>query len=103
MSIPRSISSDLNEEDNATIASAFLYKNNSRLSNIFIRIVFRIASTAIIDAGQISRNSKIKGRRRRTESNHPESAVKNWGDVATITSGFFWKSPAVNPEIIKVI
>ena len=45
-----------------------------------------IAPTALMLSGQRSRTSIIQGMRRNHDKARPLKAVKNWGEVATMTS-----------------
>ena len=47
----------------------------------------RRAPTASMDSGQMSRTSRTKGRRLSRAAHTPAHPQKNWGDVATMTSG----------------
>ena len=60
---------------------------------------FRIAPTAVIDAGHISLNSKTNGILLTADNANPPIAVKNCGEVAT--SQVFLKQTSANAAIIK--
>ena len=67
-----------------------------------IKLLFFIAPTAAIDSGQRSRTSIIQGLILKKDNNLPLTAVKNWGDVATIISVLI-NRPTINEETPKEI
>ena len=71
----------------ATMWSADWYIRRSIISRIRRSQRFRIAPTAQIDSGQISRISRTSGIRFSRETSTPAHPQKNCGDVATTTSG----------------
>ena len=62
----------------------------------------RRAPTAAMDAGHRSPSSKTKGTPRAAPAAHPATAVKNWGDVAAIRSGFSCHRAAAKPVTMKL-
>ena len=59
-----------------------------------------IAPTARIDSGHRSRSSNTHGRLFTVAARYAAQAVKNCGDVPTMTSTFFTNSDAMNAEIM---
>ena len=61
-----------------------------------------MAPTAAMEAGQRSPSSKTKGTPRALARAQPPTAAKNWGEVATIRSGFSSNRPAMPAETMKL-
>ena len=75
--MPLSINSDLKLFVTDIILSARLYKNISIFSKTRMGKERPMAPTAVIEAGQISRNSKTKGFRLTADKAQALTAVKN--------------------------
>jgi hypothetical protein len=85
-----------------TMRAALRYRKYSSRFSARIAADSRIAPTARIESGHRSRSSKTKGRHLKTESTQAAQAVKNCGEVETITFGRGRKRPARKPVTMKL-